>query len=118
MTSNIKIPKLNKDNKVAESGFRNLIGRRMSKNWKFMNEEVKINKLSVEQVLEIQELANKVEGNNTQGFELLKRVIKMSAEGSEDLSDDDFAKFPMDELTKLSNEIMKYSGLGGEAGKS
>jgi hypothetical protein len=42
----------------------------------------------------------------------------MGVEGGDDLDDTDFDNFPMEELSKLSNEIMKYSGLGQEAGKS
>jgi hypothetical protein len=90
----------------------------MDRNYKFMGEDIKISKLSVAQVLEIQELAGKSQSSNEEGFELVKKVIKMSVEDTNDVSDEDFSKFPMDELTKLSNEIMKFSGLGGEAGKA
>jgi hypothetical protein len=38
-------------------------------------------------------------------------------EGGEDLTDEDFETFPMDELSKLSTEVMKFSGIGQDAGK-
>ena len=52
------------------------------------------------------------------GFDLLKKVIRLSVEGASDLSDQDFDTFPMDELSKLSNEIMRFSGIAsGDSGK-
>lgn len=41
----------------------------------------------------------------------------MAVDGGDELSDDDFKEFPMDELSKLSNEIMKFSGIAGDQGK-
>lgn len=95
------------------AGMKSLVGRKMTKTVKFMNENVEINKLSVNQVLEIQTVAKNA-GENENGLELLKMVIKQSVQGAEDLTDEDFNSFPMDELTKLSNEIMKFSGIGAE----
>ena len=116
MTSNIKIPKISRVN-MSETGMKALIGKRMDKAYKFMNTDIKVSKLSVAQVLAVQELANNASADGKAGFELIKQVIKMSVKESEELTDEDFATFPMDELTKLSNEIMKFSGLGAEAGK-
>lgn len=101
------------------AGLKSLLGRKMTKKVKFMNEDIEISKLSVTQVLEIQEMAKKSEatGTNENGLDLLKTVIKQSVAGADELSDDDFDSFPMDELSKLSNEIMKYSGIGGDQGK-
>lgn len=113
MTSNLNIPKISKANNMSEKGIKSLVGRKMTKPIKFMGEEVKISKLSVSEVLEIQEKAKGGEVDESTGFDLLKRVIKMSVEGASDLSDQDFDTFPMDELSKLSNEIMKFSGIGG-----
>ena len=42
----------------------------------------------------------------------LKMVIAKGAEKGDELSDEDFDSFPIDDLSKLSNEIMKYSGMG------
>lgn len=118
MTSKIIIPKISKDNKMTEeTGIRGLIGRKMSQNTKFLGTDIKINKLSVSQVLEIQELA-KGSDEADQGLSLLRKVIKMSVENAETLTDEDFNNFPMDELSKLSTAIMKFSGVvGNESGK-
>ncbi len=117
MTSNIIIPKISKGNKVPELGIKSLVGKKMTKTVKFVGEDVKITKLNVSDVMEIQEKAKALESDSNAGFELLKRVIKMSVDGASDLSDEDFQTFPMDELSKLSNEIMKFSGIAGEQGK-
>ena len=94
-----------------------LAGKKMTKPIKFMGEEVKVSKLSVAQVMEIQELAKKIEGNEAEGFAVLKTVIRFAVDGGADLADEEFDSFPMDELSKLSNEIMKFSGIGNDSGK-
>lgn len=94
-----------------------LAGKKMTKPVKFMGEDVKISKLSVAEVMEIQELAKKIEGNETEGFSVLKLVIRSAVEDGENLSDEEFSSFPMDELSTLSNTIMKFSGIGNDAGK-
>lgn len=120
MTSNIKIPKISKDNKMADEqkGIRGLVGRKMTQNTKFLGTDVVISKLSVSQVLEIQEAAKTTTESEDQGLELLRKVIRMAVEGAETLTNEDFNGFPMDELSKLSTAIMKFSGIAGnDAGK-
>jgi len=116
MTSNLNIPKILKANNMS-GGLKGLIGRKMTKKVKFMGEEVSISKLSVAEVMVIQEKAKAIEGNDSAGLDVLKTVISLAVEGADDLSDQDFEAFPMDELSKLSSEIMKFSGIGGEQGK-
>jgi len=96
--------------------FASLIGKRMSKSVKFMGEEVKIHKLSVAQIVTIQEAAKAAETDESKGFEILKTIIKSSVEGADQIADSDFENFPMDELSSLSNAIMAFSGI--DAGKS
>jgi hypothetical protein len=116
MTSKLNTVKISKANNMAE-GIKGLVGRKMTKTTKFVGEDIKINKLSVSQVLEIQDVAKNSSEEPNSGLELLKKVIRMSVDGGYDLSDDDFKEFPMDELSKLSNEIMKFSGIAGDQGK-
>lgn len=98
--------------------FASLVGKKMTKPVKFMGEEIKISKLSVSQIVEIQETAKSVEGSkdDSKGFEILKTIIKASVEGASELTDDQFDGFPMDELSNLSNAIMAFSGI--DAGKA
>lgn len=99
------------------SGIKGLVGKKMTKSVKFMGEDVKINKLSVAEVMDIQEKAKSLEQDDAAGFDVLKTVIKAAVDGGADLTDQDFENFPMDELSKLSAEIMKFSGIGQDAGK-
>jgi len=100
------------------STLKELSAKRMSKSVKFMGEDVKIYKLSVAEVLSIQEKSKDAGATETAGFEVLRTVIRMAVEGAKELEDGDFNNFPMDELSKISAEIMKFSGLGEPAGKS
>lgn len=111
----MQAPKLLKEKDM--SGIKGLVGRKMTKTVKFMGEDVKISKLSVSEVMSIQEKAKEVEKDDTAGLELLQTVIRSAVEGADDLADEDFQTFPMDELSKLSNEIMKFSGIGADQGK-
>jgi len=96
---------------------KDLVGKRMTKDAKFMGTEVKINKLSVSEIIEIQDLAKDAEGDEKRSFEVMRKVICLGVDGGVELSDQDFDNFPMDELSSLSSAIMKFSGLGETAGK-
>ena len=103
-------------------GLQALVGKRMEKDCTVMGQKIKISKLTVNQVMEIQA---QVKENGTDSedekanFELLMKVIRMGANGAEQMSDDEFNDFPLEELSKLSQEIMKFSGIGaGNPGKS
>lgn len=115
MTSNLKIPKISKVNNM--SGIKSLVGKKMSKSVKFMGEEVKIHKLCVSEVMEIQSIAKNMKEDEEEGLSVLSKVIRSAVEGAEDLTDEDFSTFPLDELSKLSAEIMKFSGIGADQGK-
>ncbi len=115
-TSKFVLPPVKKEN--VKMSFKDLVGKKMTKPTKFMGEDVKISKLSVAEVMEIQARAKELEGGaDNDGFSVLKVVIRSAVEGASEISDEDFNAFPMDELAKLSAEIMKFSGIGQEAGK-
>jgi hypothetical protein len=114
-TPNLKI-KNNPNNKVNKMSIKELAKKSITKKVPFMGEKVSIKKLSVSEVMEIQDLAKDIGEDESKGFEILKHVIVVATEGAEDLSDQDFDSFPMEELSKLSDEIMKFSGMG-EKGK-
>lgn len=98
-------------------GIKGLVGKKMAKTVKFIGEDVKINKLTVAEVIDIQDQAKLSADDPQAGLELLKKVIRTAVDGASELGDDDFKQFPMDELSKLSNEIMKFSGIAGDQGK-
>ena len=98
-----------------------LVGKKLTQEVKFMGEKVTIKKLTLAEVQEMQDLAKKAAGSeNTEddgaSFNVLRLIVRASVEGASDLTDDDFGQFPIDELSRLSNDIMKFSGIG-EAGK-
>lgn len=108
------------NSKVSDmsEGMKSLVGKKMSKNIKFMNQDLTIKKLSVSEVLKIQEMAKDVGEDENANFGLLMHVVRASAHGADELTEEDFNEFPIDDLSKLSNEIMKYSGMGAaEQGK-
>jgi len=130
-----KVPKMTEQ----PNAFTKLIGKTISKQAKFMNAQVTIQKLTVEQVLTVQdtlkansvlqaERAKELESKqgesadvlreqmavaeSAEGLELMRTVIQMSVLESAEVSVEDFRKFPLDELSSLSGEIMDYSGMG------
>jgi len=117
MTSKLQIPTISEENKMSTVGIKGLVGRKMEKTVKFMGQDLKINKLLVSEVLDIQQKAKNIEKEDTDGLEILKTVIRAAAEGGKDLTDEDFNGFPIDELSKLSEAIMQHSGLGKDQGK-
>jgi hypothetical protein len=95
---------------------KNAMSKKITQKTKFMGEPIEIVKLTVAQVKLIQE---KVKGINEgsgdeQGLDTLKAVIRIGVVEAEDLTDEDFDSCPLDDLSKLSAEIMKFSGLGQE----
>ena len=116
MTSkHLTVPPL-KGTKIM-AGIKGLVGRKMTKSVKFMGEDVTISKLSVAEVMEVQTKAKAIDGDDAESFNVLKTVIRSSVEGAKDLADEDFDGFALDELSKLSQEIMKFSGISQEQGK-
>ncbi len=106
---------------VTQSKIKSLVGKKVSKEVKFCGENVKITKLSVAQIEEIQALAREnqkkaeeQEANADDGMDIIRFVIRTAVEGADQLEDADFREFPMDELTTLTNTIMAYSGMQNE----
>ena len=117
MTSkHLTVPPL-KGTKIMATGIKGLIGQKMTKKVKFMGEDIQIAKLSIAEVMTVQEQVKVSEGDDRKGFEVLKTVIRASVEGADGLTHEDFDGFPLDALAKLSQEIMKFSGISAEQGK-
>lgn len=91
---------------------KSLVGKPMTKKVKFMGEDVEIKKLSVGEVLEIQQLSKGVAEDEKASLELLQFVISSAVKGAEELTTDDYSSFPIDELSKLSSSVLEFSGLG------
>lgn len=83
----------------------------------FMGSKVEIRKLTVKEVQDIQSSAKDMEKDENQGFGVLMKVVRVGCPMAVTLTDEDFSGFPLDELSKLSNAIMKHSGIAGDQGK-
>lgn len=116
MTSKRQIPSIFEE-KNKMSKFSELVSKKMTKDYNFMGTTIKISKLSVRQVKEIQEKSKGLSEDSEEGFDLVKDIIRGSVEGADEISSEDFDNFPLGELNKLSEEIMKFSGLGDNKGK-
>lgn len=109
------------------SGIRSFVGRRMSSKVTFMGEPLTIFKLNVSEVMDIQEKAKAsvIEEDDAESAAIaqddelvvLRTIIRAGVEGGNTLTDADFLTFPLDELSKLSNAIMKFSGIGDTKAK-
>ena len=92
-------------------GMKALVGKSVSKKVKFMDSQVTVRKLNVSQVMEIQKAAEELKEDSDDGFDVLKTVVRLAVADADDISDEEFLQFPIDELAKLSSEIMKFSGM-------
>lgn len=93
------------------------IGAKATKNVKFMEKDLEIAKLSINQVLRIQAVTKEAEeaGDVNSNIKILSAVIREGAKELSELSQDDLQDFPMEELALLSNAIMEFSGLTAKA---
>lgn len=113
MSSGIPVPTTQK---VSNMSMKNLVGKKQSKMVKFMDTDIEITKLSVARTLSVQEKARELEsaGDEMSGLRLLTEVIRAGVADAAELTEEDFLSFPMDELSKLSNAIMEFSGVRNE----
>jgi hypothetical protein len=98
---------------------KSLVGKTVTEKIKFMGEDLVISKLTVAQVKEIQDVAKAEaeKGDNDDSMAVMRTIIRASVAAAVDLEDNDFEAFPLDELSKLSNRIMSFSGVGDKQGK-
>lgn len=89
------------------------IGSKAVKTITFMEKELEISKLTINQVLRVQAVTKAAEasGNENGGIDILSAVIREGASELRSLEQSDLQDFPMEELTALSNAIMEFSGL-------
>jgi len=94
---------------------KHLVGKAITEKVPFMGDEVEVKKLTVGEILALQKVIAKV-GNSEDAAKqigLLREIIKVAVLGADELSDEDFDTFPIEELNKLSTAVMNTSGLGG-----
>ena len=95
--------------------FVNFIGKRASKTVTFLGDKLEIFKMSMDDVDRIKTMAsdaNKADDVEKATMQLMMEVIRLCAAGASAITDEQFRSLPIDDLSKLSDEIMKFSGLG------
>ena len=97
---------------------KHLVGKTVTEKVPFMGDEVEVKKLTVGEVMGLQKVIEKAAKSKDESaqLKLLCDVIKIAVIGAEELTDEDFNTFPVKELTGLSENIMRLSGLGSTEG--
>jgi len=91
---------------------RALISDRQSKTVNFMTKKLRINKLTLTECTDVQKQAQTIDAEDpSKAFDLLKHIVRIGVPMAADFTDDDFGHFPMDDLNKLSDEVLKYAGM-------
>jgi hypothetical protein len=101
--------KVNEEKKMANK----FIGKKATKEVDFLGEKILIKKLSINQVIQVQDLTKSIEDSNDDkgGIKILLFVIKQGVEEFSTYEDSDLMDCPMEDLALLSNTIMEFSGL-------
>lgn len=87
------------------------IGTASKKNTKFLDLDLEISKLTINQVLRIQAVTKAAVDDEHSNILVLSEVIRAGAEELRTLTQEELQDFPMEELATLSNTIMEFSGL-------
>lgn len=117
-----------------------LLSKKITSSVTFMGEPITINKLSVGEIIAVQESASEIpklpelevgkegeirqsEANANkeglmQGLETTRRVVRLGCPDLATFTDAEFSLLPLDELLKLGTDIMAFSGVLTAAGKT
>ena len=89
----------------------------VTKTIKFLDQDLEIKQLSVKGVKDLQEALNQEDSSSLNALKTLGIIFKNTVVGAEDMTEEDFEKFPIKALTELSSEILKFNGLGAQDDK-
>lgn len=97
---------------------KHLVGKVITKKVPFMGDEVEIRKLSVNEVFKVQELVKKSTKSKSEEdqISLLRDVIRLAVVGADEVTDEEFNTFPIGELSDVTDNILKFSGIGDTEG--
>ena len=91
---------------------KNLVGKKLNKTTKFVGEEITITKLPLARVFDIQEKAKAAGADEKAQMEIMLFTFQSAVTGAGELTLEDMYSFPLDDLQKLSEDILEFSGLG------
>lgn len=89
---------------------KHLVGKVQTKQVSFAGDTVEIIKLSIQKVKNLQEVIAEAAKSEDQ-LEVLRRVLRLSVVGAEDMTDEDFDTFAPDDLANLTEEVFAYIGI-------
>tara|TARA_R110002124_G_scaffold32577_3_gene109020 strand:+ start:2317 stop:2631 length:315 start_codon:yes stop_codon:yes gene_type:complete len=90
----------------------------ITKKVSFLEQEVEVKQLTVKGIKDLQLALDSIKGaSDVGGLSTLSIIFKATVVGAEKMADEDFEKFPIQALTKLSNDILLFNGLGASDDK-
>jgi hypothetical protein len=93
---------------------KHLVGKPQTKKVEFVGDEVEIKKLSVSQVMELQEIIKKAAKSKDQ-LQVLRDILRIAVVGAEEMTNEDFDTFSPVDLNHLAEEILSYCGLSDKS---
>ena len=88
---------------------KHLVGKAQTKKVKFLGDTVEIRKLTVSQVMELQEIIKNADKEDPMA--VLRDTLRLAVIGAEEMTNEEFDTFPPADLNELSEEVLKYCGL-------
>jgi len=95
---------------------KHLVGKKVTEKVEFMGDKVEVKKLTVGEILGLQDVISKVnneEATTETQIKLLQDILRVAVIGADEITDEEFNDFPIEELNKLSEKILSISGLSG-----
>lgn len=91
---------------------KHLVNKSLEKEFEFMGDKVVVKKLSVAAVRDLQKVIKENAKDKEEGeLKNIYSVIRTGVVGADAMTQADFDQFPLDELAKLTNEILVFCGL-------
>ena len=89
---------------------KHLIGKVRTQEVDFMDDKLEVKLLSISDIEDMQkEISSK--DDDMASLQTLSKICKHTVVGAEEMTDEEFKQFPLIEVTKLVEEIMKVNGL-------
>jgi hypothetical protein len=90
---------------------RKFLGKKLSHSVEFMGDKINVYRLPVGETLELQKRAKSASDPNNKKAEqeqikLIVDIVRLCAEGADDLTDEEILSFPLDELNRIAVAAM------------
>jgi len=98
---------------------KHLVGKTITQKVPFMGDEVEVKKLTVGEIFSLQAIisaSQKGKQDEEKQVALLRDILRLAVVGANEITDEEFAGFPLGELSDLSQQVVAVSGLGNTEG--